>query len=143
MRYHFRIHKEKKCYWAEGVEIKYAHTQGNTMEELKKNMQEVLELCLEEVDEDPKFVPPMPDPTIKGRNIVEVSPNPKIALAVAIRRERIEAKLTQRETATRLGIKHVSQYQRLESGRSANAEFTTLVKLKKVFPDFSVDLVLA
>ena len=143
MKYHFRIHKEKKGFWAQGIEINYANTQGDNMEELKKNMQEVLELCLEEVDENPKFVPPMPDPTIKGRNIVEVSPDPKIALAVAIRRERIEAKLTQRETATRLGIKHVSQYQRLESGRSANAEFTTLVKLKKVFPDFSVDFVLA
>lgn len=37
-----------------------AHTQGATLDELKKNLQEVLELCLEEshfdVEDLPKFV---------------------------------------------------------------------------------------
>ncbi|MDQ3001432.1 MAG: type II toxin-antitoxin system HicB family antitoxin [Fibrobacterota bacterium] len=140
MKYHFKIHKEKNGgYWAESMEPNLnANTQADTMEELMKNMKEVLELCLEEPNES-NYIPPMPDPTIKGRNIVEISPDPKIALAALIRKERLEAKWTQRETATRLGIKHVSQYQRLESGKTVNAEFGTLVKLKKAFPDFSVD----
>lgn len=143
MKYHFRVHKEGKGFWAEGIEIGWANTQAGTLEELKANMKEVLELCLEEPDDKATFVPPMPDPSIKGRNIVEVSPDPKIALAALIRKERIEARLSQREVAQRMGIRHVSQYQKLESGKTANAELGTLAKLKKVFPSFSVDLVLA
>jgi len=41
-----------------------------------------------------------------------------------------------------MGIRYVSQYQKLESGKTANAELGTLAKLKKVFPAFSVDAVL-
>jgi predicted RNase H-like HicB family nuclease len=35
-----------------------AHTQGETLDELQKNLQEVLELCLEEMDPEsiPEFV---------------------------------------------------------------------------------------
>jgi DNA-binding XRE family transcriptional regulator len=84
-----------------------------------------------------------PDPKAKGRNIVEVSPDPRIALAFLIRKERREAKMTQREAADRLGIKHISQYQKLESGKTANAELSTLAKQKAVFPSLSVDAVLA
>ena len=143
MKYHFKVHKEKKGYWAEGIEIDWANTQGDTLKELTFNMQEVLELCLEEPDEKSTFIPPMPDPSLKGRNIVEVSPDPKIALAALIRKERIEAKLSQRQVAEKMGIKHISQYQKLESGKTANPELGTLAKLKRVFPGLSVDLVLA
>jgi antitoxin HicB len=143
LKYHFKIHKEKKGYWAQGIEINWANTQGDTLEELGRNMVEVLELCLEEPDDKSTFVPPMPNPALKGRNIVEVSPDPKVALAALIRKERIEAKLSQRQVAERMGIRHISQYQRLESGKTANAELGTLAKLKRVFPAISVDLVLA
>jgi antitoxin HicB len=142
VKYHFKIHKEKKGYWAEGVEIPWANTQADTLEELRKNMKEVLELCLEEPDDRSTFIPPMPK-EMKGRNIVEVTPDPAIALAALIRKERIEAKLSQREMAARLGIKHVSQYQRLESGKTANPEFATLRKLKAEFPTLSLDAVLS
>ncbi len=143
MKYHFRIHKQAKGYWAEGIEIHWANTQAKSMEELVKNMKEVLELCLEEPDDRSTFIPPMPNKAIKGRNIIVVSPDPRIALAALIRKERIEAKLSQRETASRLGIKHISQYQKLESGKTANAELDTLAKLKKVFPHMSMDEVFA
>ncbi len=143
MKYHFRIHKQAKGYWAEGIEIDWANTQAKTLVELEKNMKEVLELCLEEPDDRTCFIPPMPDPSIKGRNIVIVTPDPRIALAALIRKERIEAKLSQRETASRMGIKHISQYQKLESGKTANAELDTLAKLKKVFPHLSMDEVFA
>ncbi len=143
MKYHFKIHKEKTGYWAEGVEINWAHTQADSLKALHFNMKEVLELCLEEPDDKSTFIPPMPDKSIKGRNIVEVTPDPKVALAALIRKERIEAKLTQRQAAEMLGIKHVSQYQKLESGKSANAELGTLFKLKQLFPSISVDEVLA
>ena|SRR3989338_5059304 len=142
MKYHFRIHKEKGGYWAEGVEIGWAHTQGDTLEELRGNMKEVLELCLEEADRGSSFVPPMPDPSVRGRNIAEVTPDPNIAMAVLLRRSRIKSRMSQRQTALKLGIKHLSQYQRLEKGETANPELRTLANLRKLFPKFSVDAVL-
>ena len=143
MKYHFRIHKEKIGYWAEGVEIPWANTQARTLEDLKKNMKEVLELCLEEPDNKSTFIPPLPNPAIKGRNILEVSPDPTIALAALVRRLRILEHLSQREAAKRMGMKHVYQYQKLESGKTANAELLTLAKLKRLYPHFSVDSVFA
>jgi antitoxin HicB len=139
MKYHFRIHKEKDGYWAESVEEGLnANTQADTLEELHKNMKEVLELCLEEPEES-TYIPPLPDPSIKGRNIVEVPVDPKIALAAMVRRERLEHKLSQRKAAEKLGFKNVIQYQRLESGKNLNPELETLIKLKRIFPGLSVD----
>ena len=143
MKYHFKVHKEKTGYWAEGIEIPAAKTQAENQKELLHNMQEVLEMFLDDHPSNANFIAPMPQAGIKGRNIVEVSPDPKIAFSFLIRKERMEAKMTQRETADKLGIKHISQYQKLESGKTANPELGTLAKLKKVFPDFSVDAVLA
>jgi len=142
MRYHFKIHKEEPGGWAQCIEYDGILTQGATREELDFNMREVLNLMLDE-PEDSTWIPPMPDPTIKGRNIVEVEVDPKIAMAMMVRVSRLKSGLTQREAARRMGIAHVSQYQRLESGKTANPEWATLVKLKKLFPDFSVDFVLA
>ncbi len=142
MKYHFRIHKEKDGYWAESVEEGLnANTQADTLEELHKNMKEVLELCLEEPEES-TYIPPLPDPSIKGRNIVEVAVDPKIALAAMVRRERLEHKLSQRKAAEKLGFKNVIQYQRLESGKNLNPELETLIKLKRIFPGLSVDAIL-
>lgn len=142
MKYHFRIHKEKDGYWAESVEEGLnANTQADTLEELHKNMKEVLELCLEE-PEASTYIPPLPDPSIKGKNIVEVPVDPKIALAAMVRRERLEHKLSQRKVAEKLGFKNVIQYQRLESGKNLNPELETLIKLKRIFPGLSVDAVL-
>jgi antitoxin HicB len=141
MKYHFRIHEEETGYWAECVEGEWV-TQGRTMKKLEVNMHDALNGVLDE-PEDSTWIPPMPDPTIKGRNIVEVEVDPKIAMAMMVRVSRLRRGMTQREAAAQLGIRHVSQYQRLESGKTANPELGTLVKLKKLFPDFSVDAVLA
>ena len=84
----------------------------------------------------------MPDPTLKGRNIVTASVEPKVAMAMVLRQSRLESKLTQRQVADKLGMKHIFQYQKLESGKTANPELATLAKLKGVFPNLSVDAVL-
>jgi antitoxin HicB len=141
MKYHFRIHRGEKYLWAQCVEGEWP-TQGETREELEFNMREALNGVLDE-PEDSKWIPPMPDPTIKGRNIVEVEVDPQIALAMLVRVSRLKRGMTQREAAGKLGIRHVSQYQRLESGKTANPELGTLVKLKRLFPELSVDAVLA
>lgn len=121
MRYHFKIHKEHEGFWAECIELSGCLTQANTKEELNTNMQEALNLYLEEV-EDFEHLAPLPETSIKvGRNIVEVSVDPSVALAFSIRRQRIQQGLTQREAANQLGMKAVYSYQRLE--RRCNPTF--------------------
>jgi len=141
MKYHFKIHKEKNLYWAEGVEIHWANAQAKTLEELGRNMEEVLELCLEE-PESSDLILPLPDPKVKGNNIITVRVKPNVALASLLRRQRLLAKMSQRSVAQKLGIKHISQYQRLESGKM-NPELETLQKLKRTFPKLSIDSVFA
>ncbi len=58
MRYHFKIHEEKNGFWAECLELPGCVTQGNSKEELKKNMQEALNLYLEEEEDIDFFASP-------------------------------------------------------------------------------------
>ncbi len=85
---------------------------------------------------------PSPDASLKGRNIVEVPVDTSVAMAMVIRQSRLERRLTQRQAADRLGMKHVYQYQKLERGRTANPELRTLAKLKTLYPNLSVDAIL-
>lgn len=143
MRYHFKIHKEKKGYWAESLEKGLGVTsQGKTLEELSQNLQEALDLALDEPG-DSKWMPPLPDASFKGRYVLEVAVNPKIAMATLVRMTRLQSGLTQREVAQKMGIKTLSTYQKLESSRTANPEWTTLVRLKQVLPDFPLEIAAA
>jgi antitoxin HicB len=140
MRYHYKIHKEKKGYWAECMEKGInASTQGETMEELMAMMQEALDLAMDEpMDSD--WIPPAPDPTIRGRNIIEIQVSPKIAMASTVRVTRLKAGLTQKQVAERMGIKTLSTYQKLEASKTANPEWLTLVRLKAALPAFPLDI---
>lgn len=143
MRYHFKIHKEKKGYWAESLEKGLGvTTQGKTLEELSQNLQEALDLALDEPG-DSKWMPPLPDASFKGRYVLGVAVNPKIAMATLVRMTRLQSGLTQREVAQKMGIKTLSTYQKLESSRTANPEWTTLVRLKQVLPDFPLEIAAA
>lgn len=142
MKYHFKVHKEGKGYWAECLEADGWMTQADTREELDSNMREALNAVLDEPS-DSDWIPPLPNPKLKGRNVVEVPVDPMVALATMVRLLRIRGKLTQKQAAAKLGMKHVYQYQKLESGKTANPELRTLARLKAVFPGLSVDAVLA
>lgn len=140
MRYHFRIHKEKKGFWAECIELPGCVTQANTREELNASMQEALNLYLEE-DDVTEYLAPLPKMSIKtGRNVVAVPVDPSIALSFAIRRERIQCGLTQREAADKLGMKAIYSYQRLE--RKCNPTLDLIYKLVSLFPALSLDKIL-
>jgi antitoxin HicB len=52
--------------------------------------------------------------------------------------ERLKQRWTQKETAKRVGIPLYS-YQRLESSRTANPEWKTLIKLRQVFPKLNLN----
>ena len=138
MNYHFRIHDENGL-WAECVELEGCVTQGQDRVELEKNMHEALNLYLEE----PEFstvVFPAPASEPSGADVVAVEVDPAIAFSLQLRQLRLRHNMTQREAAERLGMRNLYSYQRLE--RRSNPSLSTIKKVKNLFPDFSLDLVL-
>jgi antitoxin HicB len=138
MKYHFKIHKESHGYSANCIELEGCRTQANTLVKLRKNAAEALNLFLSEPTES-KLVFPKPKSRLAGKNIFEVNVEASIAIANRIRETRIENELTQHAMKDRLGIKTLSNYQRLEDPARANPAWTTLLLIKKAFPDFHVD----
>lgn len=138
MKYHFRIHKGAKGYWAECIEIDFCQTQASNLKRLKANMREVLNLVLAEPPTS-KMIFPAPRSKVAGRNIVQVEVDPSVAIALRIRQLRLQNELTQVAMKEKLGIKHLSNYQRLEDPERANPEWKTLLLIKKAFPHFRLD----
>lgn len=136
MKYHFKVHKEKLGFWAECIELN-CHTQGDSKEELFLNMQDALDLSLSE-PEDSKVIFAEPKRNLKGRNIVAVQVSPSVAFAMELRQARLKRKLTQKAMMGLLGIKNLSNYQRLEDPDRANPELKTLFELQGKLPELSV-----
>lgn len=142
MKYHFKVHKEGKGFWAQCIELEGCITQADSRKELDKRMQEVLNLYIDE-PHDSKDLAAFPDDSISlSRNIVEVRVDPSIAFAFIVRYHRIKEGLTQQEVADKLGFEHINSYQRLES-KKCNPTLRILSLLKKAFPDFSVDFAIS
>ena len=142
MKYHFKVHKEGQGFWAECLELSGCFTQADSMEELRKNMQEALNLYIEE-PADSKKLATLPDDSISpSRSIIEVPVDPSIAFAFMVRYNRIQHGLTQQEAANRLGFENIYSYQRLEN-KKCNPTLKILSQIKRVFPDFSVDFAIS
>ncbi|MCG8568800.1 MAG: type II toxin-antitoxin system HicB family antitoxin, partial [Spirochaetes bacterium] len=127
---------------AECIELEGCVTQADSMEELQENMKEALDLYLDE-PADSKTIFPLPDETIELKeDIVKVKADLQIAFAFYLRKNRLKNHKTQKEMAEMLGLKHLYNYQRLESSKKANPELKTLSKIKEVFPDFDLNMVI-
>jgi antitoxin HicB len=141
MKYTFKVHKEKTGYWAECLELDGCQTQGDTLEELNKNMDEALDLYLSE-PADSEVIFPFPGRKKKtGKNIIAVQVNPRTALAMMVRQARVLRKKTQREMTLFLGFKSLSSYQRFEDPETANPELDTLSFLKEKMPELKLELI--
>lgn len=139
MVYHFEVFKDSGKYWATCIELDGCNTQADSREELKRNMAEVLNFYLEEPIES-EIIFPFPDSTISGKEIEGVEVDPQIAFAVLLRHYRAAHRLTQKEVAEKLGMKNLYSYQRLE--QKSNPTLLLLKKLKKVFPELSIDYIM-
>jgi predicted RNase H-like HicB family nuclease/DNA-binding XRE family transcriptional regulator len=138
MKYHFKIHKEGKGYWAQCIELEGCVTEGDNIEELHLNMQEALNFYIEE-PENSKDLADLPDDSIKpSRNVAEVALDPQVAFAFMVRYYRIKHGLTQKEAAKKMVFDTIYSYQRLE-GRKCNPSLKIISRIRKVFPDFSLD----
>ena len=143
MKYHFNIKRQGRGHWAESVELKGCHSQGETLATLRENLREALNLYLSE-PEGSKILFPEPKKRVKlSRNVIAIEVDPKIAFAISLRNLRLKKSLTQSEMKDRLGIKHLSAYQRLEDPTRANPRLLTLKRIKQAFPSLSLDKILA
>jgi antitoxin HicB len=140
MKYHFKYAKEGSIFWATCIELKGCFTQGKSLEQLKENMREALNLYLDE-PANSQTIFPLPKSHVKGRNVIAVSVDTKVAFAFNLRQLRNTRGFTQKETAKMLGFKNVFSYQRLEASKTANPELLTLAKIKELFPEFDLDAV--
>jgi antitoxin HicB len=141
MQYHFKIHKEGNVFWAQCIELKGCFTQAGTKKELQLNMQEALNLYVEERPNS-KDLAAMPNRTIKAsKDVVAVSLDPEIAFSFLVRYWRMKHGWTQKEVAEKMGFEKLYSYQRLEAGR-CNPSLKTMGLIKKIYPEFSVDLAL-
>lgn len=142
MKYHFKIHREGKGFWAQCLELEGVLTQGETKEELQRNIHEALNLFLDEPP-DSKIIFPLPRAKIKGNSIVSIEVKPQIAFAFYLRRIRLKRGLTQKDVARLMGFKNLYSYQRLEKAKTANPELSTLVQIKRLFPELDLEDILA
>ena len=139
MVYHFKVHKEKGGFWAQCLELPGCVAQGDTLKELNKNMQEALNLYIEEPNNSDELAELPNESVNRSKNIVSVAVDPLIAFAFLVRYFRIKYGLTQSEAAKKMGFDTLYSYQRLEA-RRCNPSLKMIAKIKKVFPEFSVDL---
>ena len=138
MKYHFKIHKEGKGFWAQCIELTGCITEADSMDGLQQNMQKALNLYIEE-PEDSKDLANFPDESLQvTRSLVEVPLDPQIAFAFMVRYYRIKHGLTQQQAAKKMGFDTIYSYQRLE-GKRCNPSLKIISKIKRAFPDFSID----
>ncbi|MBI2339863.1 MAG: type II toxin-antitoxin system HicB family antitoxin [Deltaproteobacteria bacterium] len=138
MKYHFKIHKEKRGYWGECVELKGCVSQGQSLDELTGNLKEALDLYLDE-PVDSKVIFNLPKRGLQGRNTIEIEADPQIALAALLRVERLKHKWTQKTVAKKLGVPLYS-YQKLEHSKTANPQWKTLIRLRHIYPTLNLNL---
>ena len=138
MHYHFKIHKEKSGFWADCIELEGCRSEGSTMDDLKSNLQEALDLYLSEPSDSNLFFPE-PKMKISKKDIIQITVSPNVAFAYNLRKQRILNNMTQKQVTEKLGLKNLYSYQRLESAKTSNPALSTLFKIKQVFPKLKVD----
>jgi antitoxin HicB len=139
MFYHFKVHSDPDGFWAECVELEGCVTQGDSIEELIENMNEVLNLYLDEpLNSNADFS--LPKREVRGKNIIKIPVDPQVAFSVLLRYYRKKNNLTQSQLAKLLDMKNIFSYQRLE--KKTNPKLSTLARVKQVFPEFSIDYII-
>lgn len=143
MRYHFKLRREKKGYSAFCIELDGCLSQGETMDELRSNLEEALDVYLSEPMES-SLLFALPNKKLRATNsVIEIQVNPGVAFAMMLRHFRIKNQLTQAAAAKKIGITgSLWTYQRLETPGKANPTLSTLERVKRAYPDFPIaDLV--
>jgi predicted RNase H-like HicB family nuclease len=141
MVYHFKTHKEADGYWAQCIELIGCNAQGDTMQDLRANMENSLNLFLSE-PENSKFLFPMPSMNQKKmRNVEKIKVDPSVAFAMLIRQTRLRHHYTLKRMAEILEYKNINSYVKLEKPKTSNPELRTIANITNHFKDFPVGLI--
>jgi len=128
LKYPALIHKDPDGLWLEFPGLENVFTQGDTMDELIRNAEDVLSLYIGDLFDDGKEIPkPL---KIDGENILYVALLPDTAIPVMLREARKNMNLTQSDVAERVG-KTYQAYQRLENAGKCNIRIKTLEKIAR------------
>ncbi len=134
MKYHFKIVKEEKGFFAKCLELRGCMTEADDKQELAYMMEDALIAYLSEPSYS-KVILPLSDSTIKQtKSVVGVSLDPNFSFSVLLRHYRISHHLTQKEIQYKLRMKNIYSYQRLEKRKKTT--LSTIQKIIRVFPDF-------
>ena len=137
MIYHFNMYKEEDGFWAECVELPGCKTQAETYNELIEVCKESLNIYLEE-PKDSKVVFPLPNESLDNDSkLLRIDVEPEIALAVLLRYNRSNLRLTQKQVAEMLGMKNIYSYQRLE--KRSNPTLTIFKRIHSIFPEINLE----
>jgi len=121
--------KKDKTYYVSFPDLPNCFTDGDTLEEALKRSEEVLSLYLESVHENNfKFSEPSQK---SGKDIYYISPEPNVAFAILLRKERENKHLSQKQIAEKLNISYQA-YQKFENPRKANPTLKTIARLEKI-----------
>lgn len=140
MKYHFKYQIDNDGIWGECCEIPSLYTQADSVDELKKNCTEALNLMLEEPS-DSQTIFKLPEKKYDNeQSILQVPVQPEIAFGLLMRLYRMKHNITQKQAAEKLGMKNIYSYQRLE--KKSNPTLSMLQKVSEVFPDINLELLL-
>lgn len=104
-------------------------TCGDSLDEAKGFAREALTGYLESIDAR-KLKIPQPS-RLEGKNIYYISPEKEVAFAIWLKLTRQKLGLTQKDVATKLGIRSQT-YQRIENPSKTNPTLKTILKLEEV-----------
>jgi len=128
LQYPARIHREEDVIWLEFIDLPTCFTQGETIEELKKNAREALSLHLHCMLEDNDEIP---DPSnLQGKEIILVQPYYEVALPIMIKKRRKELNMSQKQAAEKMKVPYQT-YQKIERGQRVNPTLKTLQKVAR------------
>jgi len=122
--------KEDNSYIVEFPDLPGCLTEGETLDDAKRNAKEALTGYLASIFEREYKIP---EPSkAGGRNFHMIEPEPEVSVPILLRKLRVKKKLTQGDIAKVLGISYQA-YQRLEKPGKSNPTLKTLERLAKVF----------
>jgi len=121
---------EDKSYLVEFPDLPGCLTEGDSLENAKRNAKEALTGYLASLFERNLKIPSPSD--LKGKNVFHIEPEPEVAVPIILRKLRESKRLTQSDIAKVLGISYQA-YQRLEKPGKSNPTIKTLERLARVF----------
>jgi len=129
MEYHFELHREEDGgFWAECIELKGCLSDGESIDELKYNLTEALNLYLNEPFGS-NMMFPLPDKSLDGNGkLIRIPVKPNIAFAMLVRQYRISHRMTLDQAQKKVGLKNRNSYVRLESAGNPTMDTIAMVE---------------